>query len=96
MGINSKQRAQLRAMANGIQPIFQIGKSGLTPQVVNELDAALEARELIKVSVLETCEQSAREVASMASERTHSDVVQTIGRKFVLYRESVDNKRIEL
>ena len=94
--ITGKQRATLRSMANTIQPIFQIGKGGLTPALTQQLDDALEARELIKVSVLETCEITQKEAGETAAQRTKSELVQTIGRKFVLYRASKDNKRIEL
>ena len=94
--ITRKQRATLRSMANTIQPIFQIGKGGLTPALTQQLDDALEARELIKVSVLETCEITPKEAGETAAQRTKSELVQTIGRKFVLYRASKDNKRIEL
>ena len=96
MNITSKQRAQLRKLANNIQPIFQLGKGSLTPTITQELDKALEARELIKISVLETCDMDAKEIIAILAERLHAAPVQCIGRKMVLYRESKDNKRIEL
>lgn len=96
MNITSKQRAQLRKLANNIQPIFQLGKGSLNPIITQELDKALEARELIKISVLETCDMDAKEIIAILAERLHAAPVQCIGRKMVLYRESKDNKRIEL
>jgi len=94
--LNSKQRAQLRAMANGIEPIFQIGKNGISEEIAEQISLALEARELIKVSVLETALQSPAEIADQIAEMTDSDVVQKIGRRFILYRESRKHKRIDL
>jgi RNA-binding protein len=96
MKITSKERARLRAMANGMQPVFQIGKGGLTPVITDELDSVLEARELIKISVLETCAQDARELCETLSERLRAEPVQCIGRKFVIYRRSREGKHIEL
>ena len=96
MKITSKERARLRALANGLQPVFQIGKGGLTPVITDELDSVLEARELIKISVLETCSQDARELCEILSERLHAQPVQCIGRKFVIYRRSREGKHIEL
>jgi len=96
MAINSRQRAQLRGMANGLNPLFQIGKEGVGPHLTGEIDLALEARELIKLAVLETAPLSAREAAQLIAPRVQAEIVQCIGRKFVLYRESRDNKRIEL
>ena len=87
--MNSKQRAQLRSMANTLQPLYQIGKSGVTPAVTEQLDAALEARELIKITVLETAPDS-------LAARLHAEPVQCIGRKLTLYRRSKENPRIEL
>lgn len=96
MAITSRQRAQLRGMANGLSPIFQIGKEGVSPEITSEIDLALEARELIKLAVLETAPLSAREAAQAIAPRVQADIVQCIGRKFVLYRESTKNKKIEL
>ena len=75
MKITSKERARLRAMANDMQPVFQIGKGGLTPVITDELDSVLEARELIKISVLETCAQDARELCETLSERLRAGAV---------------------
>lgn len=94
--LNSKQRAYLRSLANSIDAIFQIGKGGLNDQLYRQVDETLEVRELIKVRVLETCPDSVRACADTVAENTSSDVVQVIGSKFVLYRQSKDNKKIVL
>ena len=94
--LNSRQRAQLRGLANSLDTIFQIGMGGVTENTVKQVDDALEARELIKLRVLETSPVSSREAADEIAEKTHSDVVQVIGTRFVLYRESRDNKQIRL
>lgn len=86
--INSKQRAYLRSMANNIEPLYQIGKNGVTDTVIETLDAALEARELIKITVLETSPLSAREATTHLIARLGCDPVQVIGRKAVIYRKS--------
>lgn len=94
--LNSRQRAQLRGLANSLDTIFQVGKGCVTENTVKQVDDALEARELIKLRVLETSPVSSREAADEIAEKTHSDVVQVIGTRFVLYRESRDNKQIRL
>lgn len=94
--LNSRQRAQLRGLANQIETILQIGKGGIGEQLIKQVDEALTARELIKLRCLETSPQSAREAADAIAARTGSDVVQVIGSRFVLYRESPDNKTIRL
>lgn len=94
--INGKQRAALRSMANTIQPIFQIGKGNITENIVSQLDDALEARELIKISVLETAEITAKEASATLAEALCAEPVQCIGRKLVLYRPSRENPRIEI
>lgn len=94
--LNSRQRAQLRAMANGYDTIFQIGKSGITEQTVKQVNEALEARELIKLRILETSPKTVRETADELSLLTSSDVVQVIGSRFILYKESQNNKTIKL
>lgn len=94
--LNSRQRAQLRGLANSLDTIFQIGKGGVTENTVKQVNDALEARELIKLRVLETSPVSSREAADEIAAKTHSDVVQVIGTRFVLYRESRDNKQIRL
>ncbi len=94
--MNSKQRAYLKGLAQTIQPILNIGKSSLTPEFTESVAEALEARELIKISVLKNCLDDSREIAAMLGERTHAQVVQVIGRKIVLYKESKEHKKIEL
>ena len=84
--LTSKQRAFLRSMANGIDPIFHIGKSGVTPELTEAIDSALEARELLNANILDNCLMDTRNVAQMIADRTHADVVQVIGNRFVLYR----------
>ncbi len=94
--LNSKQRAYLRGLSNKIDPIFQIGKSGVSPELIEALDEALEARELIKCTVLNNCMDDIKYIASAISERTKSDVVQVIGKKIVIYRQSKEKPIIEL
>lgn len=91
--MTSKQRAYLKGLAMTMEPIFQIGKGSLTPENTEAISEALEARELIKVSVLNNCADDPRELAEIVSERTHSQVVQVIGKKIVLYREGKDKKK---
>ena len=89
MDLTSKQRAQLRGLANGIDTILQIGKDGIGENLVKQADGALEARELIKGKVLENnLEYDARTAAEELAKATRSEVVQVIGTKFVLYRET--------
>ena len=94
--ITSKQRAYLRSLAVNEPTIMQIGKGGVSDNLIKTVSDALEARELVKLSVLENCEYSAREVADALSEATSSEVVAVLGRKLVLYRESEKHKKIEL
>ena len=97
MTLTSKQRAQLGSQASTLNSIFQIGKASLTPEMITALDEALEKRELIKISVLKNCIDDPREIADVIAERTHSQVVQVIGKKIVLYKEGKDkHKKIEL
>lgn len=93
--MTSKQRAYLKGLAMNLDPIYQIGKASLTPEVTEGVMEALEARELIKVGVLKNCIDDPREIAEVLSERTHSTVVQVIGKKIVLYKES-KKKKIQL
>ena len=95
--MNSKQRAYLRKISAMEAPIFQVGKSSVTPELTAAIDEALEKRELIKLSVLKNCFDDPREIANVIAERTHSQVVQVIGKKIVLYREGKnEKKKIEL
>lgn len=94
--LNSRQRAQLRAMANDMETILQVGKGGINENTVKQVNDALEARELIKLRILETCPTSVRETADSLAQSTESDVVQVIGTRFILYKESKNNKTIKL
>ncbi|MBQ7713687.1 MAG: ribosome assembly RNA-binding protein YhbY [Oscillospiraceae bacterium] len=88
MELTGKQRAQLRALANGLEPVVHIGKDGIGGNLVKQADDALEARELIKCRVLENCDLTAREACDELCRLTRSEPVQVIGTKFVLYRET--------
>lgn len=88
MELTSKQRALLRGMANGIDTILQVGKDGVTENLVRQADEALEAREIIKCRVLESAMLTAREACDELGKLTRSEPVQVIGTKFVLYRKS--------
>ena len=94
--MTSKQRAYLKSLASNLDPIFQVGKSSLTPELTEAIGEAFNTRELIKIAVLENCFDDPREIAQMVAERTHSQVVQVIGKKIVLYKENKDNKKIIL
>ena len=94
--LTSKQRAYLRGLANQEKAIMQIGKGGIGENLAKTVSDALEARELIKMSVLENCEYTPKEAANELAALTSADVVGVVGRKIILYRESVNNKRIEL
>ena len=91
--MTSKQRAYLKGLAMNLEPIFQVGKSSVTPELTQDVEEALEARELIKISVLQNCLDDPRQMAEVLAERTHADVVQVIGKKIVLYKEGKDNKK---
>ncbi|MBQ4160613.1 MAG: ribosome assembly RNA-binding protein YhbY [Clostridia bacterium] len=94
--ITSKQRAYLRGLANKMEPIFQIGKGGINENLIKQLDDALEARELIKLHILETAFMDSRETLSELAEVLGAEPVQAIGSKIVLYRASENKKKIEL
>lgn len=95
--MTTKQRAYLKSLAMTMEPIFQIGKNSMTPELTGAISEALEARELIKISVLKNCADDPKGLASLLAERTRSQVVQVIGKKIVLYKEGKDkNKKIEL
>ena len=91
--MTSKQRAYLKSIAMKQDAIFQIGKSSLTPEITKAVSEALEARELIKISVLQNCMDDPRAIAKALAERTRSQVVQVIGKKIVLYKEGKDEKK---
>lgn len=93
--MTSKQRSYLKSMASTMNPLFQIGKASLTPEVIIAIDEALEKRELIKINVLKNCMDDPNAIAAAIGERTHSEVVQVIGKKMVFYRPAKKPK-IEL
>lgn len=96
--MTSKQRSYLKGLAMTMDPIFQIGKSSVTPELTAAIAEALEARELIKITVLKNCLDDGRSIAEVLAERTHSEVVQVIGKKIVLYKPAKDaaKRKIEL
>lgn len=94
--MTSKQRAYLRGLANTIDAIFQIGKSGISDNLINQLSDALEARELIKISVLETAPANAKTLGVEIAEATNSILVQTVGSKITLYRPRKKDSKIVL
>lgn len=94
--LTGKQRSYLKGLANTITPITQIGKSGITESFIAQLDSALEARELVKVHVLENSMLDSKEAANEAAQLTNAEFVQAIGSKFVLYRRSKENPKIEI
>ncbi|MCI8485549.1 MAG: ribosome assembly RNA-binding protein YhbY [Clostridia bacterium] len=94
--MTSKQRAYLRSLANTIEPIFQIGKSGISENLIKQLNDAINARELIKISILESAPANVRELGEEIAISTNSILVQTIGNKVTLYRPKKQNSRINL
>ena len=94
--LTSKQRAYLRSLAVHLDTIFQIGKGGVNDNMTEQISNALEARELIKLRVLENSGYTAREAAEEIAEKVSAEVIQTVGTRFVLYRESKKNKKSEL
>ena len=94
--MTSKQRAYLKGLAMNLEPIFQIGKSSLTPEVTEAIGEAFNTKELIKITVLKNCMDDPNEIAHMLAERTHAQVVQVIGKKIVLYKPDKDKPKIEL
>lgn len=91
--LTSKQRAHLRSIAQSYSPIFYIGKLGITDEIINQLEHAINARELIKIGVQENCEYNAREAADIIAPQLEAETVAVIGRKFVLWRRSRDPKK---
>ena len=94
--MTSKQRAYLRGLANKIDSIFQVGKNGISDNLIVQVNDALEARELIKLNVLETSPEGIQEIANTLSEATNSALVQTVGNKITLYRPRKKNLKIQL
>ena len=94
--MTSKQRAYLKSLAMKIDPIFRIGKDSISPELIEGVREAIDARELIKIAVLQNCMDDPKEVAQTLAERTRSEVLQLIGKNIVLYKESRDKKKIQL
>lgn len=94
--MTSKQRAYLKGLAMTMDTIFHIGKNSLTPEFTNAIDEALEKRELIKLNVLKNCADDPKVLGEIVAERTHSTLVQVIGKKIVLYRPNKENPKIVL
>ena len=94
--MTSKQRAYLKSLAMKIDPVFRVGKDSISPELIEGVREAIAARELIKIAVLQNCMDDPKEVAQTLAERTRSEVVQVIGKKIVLYKESRDHKKIQL
>ncbi len=93
--MNNKQRAYLSSLASDMNAILQIGKNSLTPECIEAVNEALNARELIKISVLKNCDDDTRSIAEVISERTHSQIVRVIGHKIILYK-AAKNPKIKL
>lgn len=94
--MTSKQRAYLKSLANNLDPVFQVGKNSLTPELTQAIGEAFNRNELIKIAVLKNCEDDPNVIAEMVAGRTHSQVVQVIGKKFVLYKPDRDRPKIVL
>ena len=94
--MTSKQRSYLMGLAMNIDPVFQIGKSGLTPEVTEAVRETFNTRELVKIGVLKNCFEDPRQMAQLLADRIGAQVVQIIGKKIVIYKESKDHKKIEL
>ncbi|WP_031548970.1 ribosome assembly RNA-binding protein YhbY [Salinicoccus luteus] len=94
--LSSRQVKQLKSQAHHLNPIFQVGKNGVNDNFLEQIDDVLEKRELIKISILQNCLEDKDNIASQISEGTNSHIVTVIGNTIVLYRESKENKKIEL
>ncbi|MFD1018831.1 ribosome assembly RNA-binding protein YhbY [Thalassobacillus hwangdonensis] len=94
--LTGKQKRFLRSEAHHLNPIFQVGKTGVNENMIAQIDEALEKRELIKVSVLQNCMEDKNEVAKELAEGARAELVQVIGNTIVLYKESEENKQINL
>ena len=94
--MTSKQRSYLKGLAMNLEPVFQIGKSSVTPENVEAISEVFNTRELVKISILQNCMDDPKELAALVGERTRSQVVQVIGKKFVLYKPFKENPKIIL
>ena len=96
MYMTSKQRAYLKGLAMNLEPVFQIGKSSVTPENIEAIAETFNTRELVKIAVLKNCIDDPKEIANVVAERTRSQVVPVIGKKFVLYKPFKENPKIIL
>ena len=94
--LTSKQRAYLKSLASNLNPVFQIGKGSVTPEITEAVGECFNNNELIKLNVLKNCDDDAREIAQVIADRTRSTVVQVIGKKIVLYKPFKENQKIFL
>ena len=94
--MTSKQRAYLKSLASTLDPLFQIGKGSVTPEVIEAISEAFNNRELLKIAVLKNCMDDPRVIAEVVAERTRSQVVHVIGKKIVLYKPDKKNPKIVL
>lgn len=94
--MTSKQRAYLKSLASTLEPVFQVGKSSITPEITEAIGECFNTRELIKINVLKNCMYDPKAIAEVIAERTRSQVVQVIGKKIVLYKENKENPKIVL
>ncbi|MGN7357827.1 ribosome assembly RNA-binding protein YhbY [Paenibacillus sp. SAF-054] len=94
--LTGKQKRYLRSLAHHLDPIFQVGKGGTNEQLIKHINEAIEKRELMKISVLNNCLDDKNEIAEELADKTDAELVQVIGSTIVLYKESRDNKKIEL
>ncbi|SEO11714.1 RNA-binding protein [Paenibacillus sophorae] len=96
MMLTGKQKRYLRSLAHHLDPVFQVGKGGVNEHLIRHIEEAIEKRELMKVSVLNNCAEDPKEIGSELAEQSGSELVQVIGKTIILYKESRDNKTIEL
>lgn len=94
--LRGKQKRYLRSLANRMKPIFQVGKGGVNDNMIQQITEALEKRELIKISILQNCMEEKDDVAQALAQGSEAELVQIIGNQIVLYKESLENKEIQL
>lgn len=94
--LTGKQRSYLKGLANGLKPVMQLGKEGITPAFIDQVAKTIKKRELIKINILENCQFDTVEAASIVADRTQSEFVQAIGRKFVIYKRNKKEPVINL
>lgn len=94
--LTGKQKRFLRAKANQVKPVFQVGKTGVNENMTTQISEALEKRELVKISILQNCMEDKDVVADQIVQATNAELVQLIGNQIILYKESEEHKQIEL